>query len=101
MSKIISTCSFIEVESDRPLKSAFIGYFLWFLLISTAVFNCFNGTFKKCLTPYISVAPECKTSSTNTTEVLEYSSVVIDNFTSVNNSFLLIKTSQRTILTSE
>jgi len=48
---------------------AFTGYFLWFLLTKTAVLNCFNGTFKKCLTPYIKVVPEFKTSSTKTRDL--------------------------------
>ena len=50
-SKIICTCSCNDVDREMPLKSAFTGYFLWFLLTNTAVLNCFKGTFKKCLTP--------------------------------------------------
>ena len=56
-SKETSTCSLIEVYKDIPLKSALTGYFLWFLLTSTAVLKRFKGTFKKYFIPYINVVP--------------------------------------------
>ena len=35
------TCSFLEVDKEIPLKSAFIGKFLWFRLTKTAVLHFF------------------------------------------------------------
>ena len=57
MPKGTATFSFIDVDSDTPLKSALIGNFLWFLSSNTAVLHCLSGTLKKCLTAYIKVVP--------------------------------------------
>ena len=37
-----STCSLVDVDKEIPLKSAFTGYFLWFLFTKTAVLNLFK-----------------------------------------------------------
>ena len=62
-------CSCNDVDREIPLKSAFTGYFLWFLSTKTAVLNLLNGTSKKCLTPYINVVPELNTSSIKTNDL--------------------------------
>ena len=41
-----STCSFVDVDREIPLKSAFTGYFLWFLFTKTAVLNLFKELLK-------------------------------------------------------
>ena len=87
--------------NEIPLKSAFTGYFLWFLSTKTAVLNFFNGTSRKCLTPYINVVPEFKTSSTKISPLFSYSSFGIEVVIAALGFNLSIKTSHKVIFMVE